>query len=301
MDSPLTSIAVCLCLALCVSGGFAYESDQYLYRTAEVADSLPLMDARVNDALVQIAATWSGPRDDARFARAVYRELGGLYWVDHIERWANANPAIRKYPQTRFRSVYRGMPIWATRVNYLFGVARSMRVGGVRVGTDKFGHFFSQGLKYYKRHKRGWSDERVFGRGAFAERWIFGKLTTGVYANADLVANYEGMRFYASLFEDDVRSGKPALVGWSEDGPVIARPFTWTDHVTDYWDEALNPGPMVPALEKRLHARMLGLCDAARAVPAAYSSPEDDALWERYEKIGLKDARHMQFTSVCSL
>ena len=91
MDSPLTSIAVCLCLALCVSGGFAYESDQYLYRTAEVADSLPLMDARVNDALVQVAATWSGPRDDARFARAVYLELGGLYWVDHIERWANAS------------------------------------------------------------------------------------------------------------------------------------------------------------------------------------------------------------------
>lgn len=169
------------------------------------------------------------------------------------------------------------------------------------IGTDKFGHFFSQGLKYYKRHKRGWSDERVFARGAYAERWIFGKLTTGVYANADLVANYEGMRFYASLFEPGVIPGKAAIVRWSESGPVISRPFTWTDHVTDYWDEALNPGPMVPALEKRLRKRMLELCHAARAEPAAYSSSEDDALWNRYEQIGLRDARHMQFTAVCGL
>ena len=297
---PIRRILLLLCVGL-HGPAAAYEADQYLNRTAGVEDSLPVMDARVNDALEKIAARWRGPPDNARFARAVYRELGGLYWADRIERWANANPSIQKYPQTRYRNVYWGMPIWATRVNFVFGVARSIRVAGVIVGTDKFGHFFSQGLKYYKRHQRGWSHERVWARGAYTERWIFGRLTTGTYANADLVANYEGMRFYASLFEDGVVPGKGTIVRWTADGATIARPFTWADHINDYWDEALNPGAMVPALESRLRVRILALCEAARVAPTAYSSREDAALWARYARIGLEDARDMQFAALCDL
>ena len=266
-------------LAFASSVASAYEADQYLHRTAEVADSVVLMDAQVNEALATIAANWRGPRDDARFARAVWRKLGGLYWADRIERWANANPAIEKYPQTRFRSIYRGMPVWATRVNFFFGVARTMKVGGVMVGTDKFGHFFSQGLKYYKRQQRGWPDERVWAQGAFAERWIFGRLTTGTYANADLVANYEGLLFYRSLFEDHVVADKPAIVVWSDSGPRIRRAFAWADHVNDYWDEALNPGAMVPSLESRLRRRVSETCPLARQQPQAYRSQDDAGLW----------------------
>ena len=54
------------------------------------------------------------------------------------------------------------------------------------------------------RELRGEPPERLLQKGWFAERWIFGELTTGVFSNADLVANYEGWRFYQSLFKDNV-------------------------------------------------------------------------------------------------
>ena len=58
---------------------------------------------------------------------------------------------------------------------------------------------------------------------------------------------------------------------------------------------------MVPALEKRIRNRILQQCESARAEPNVFASPHDDALWDRYQAIGLEDARHMQFESLCGL
>ncbi|MCH8256843.1 MAG: hypothetical protein IIA75_02905, partial [Proteobacteria bacterium] len=130
----------------------AYESDQHSNRRAIVSDSIGVMDRKVNDTIAQIVRNWRRKRQDNKaFARAIYHELGGLYWADKIERWAARTDLVEKYPQTRRHSIYRGMPIWATRVNFVFGVGRSFKVNAVMVGSDKFGHFFSQGYKYYKR------------------------------------------------------------------------------------------------------------------------------------------------------
>ncbi len=61
---------------------------------------------------------------------------------------------------------------------------------------------------------------------------LFG--ATGSYSNADLVANYEGYRFYRSLFDDDVISGKTAILRWENNRWVIQREFDWADHVNEY-------------------------------------------------------------------
>ncbi len=142
-------------LALLFSAdALAYESDQYWNRTQEVVDSLEVMDLEVNDAIRRIAESKRQPGDQLAFSRAVWREVGGWYWADKIERWAARSPDVDKYDQTRHKSIYRSMPIWATRVNFVFGVGRSFRVNDVMVGSDKFGHFFSQGFKYYKRFNK---------------------------------------------------------------------------------------------------------------------------------------------------
>ena len=192
------------------------------------------------------------------------------------------------------------MPIWATRVNFLFGVGRSFRVNNVMVGSDKFGHFVSQGYKYYKRELKGWDTERILSWGAFAERWLYGLLTTGVYSNADLVANYEGWRFYRSLIDDDVIPGKPAILTWRDGRLVQQRPFTWADHINAYWDEALNPSFNVKSVNKRLRKAILAMCDEVKAAPDAFSVPNDGELWQRYSGIGLKDARENQFEVACA-
>lgn len=278
---------------------YAYETDQYSHRDVSVPDSLVHMDSYVNSRLQTIIDEWQGPRDDLRLARKIYHKLGGWHWVDKIERWALDSQKVSKYPQVRRTSIYRGMPIWATRVNFVFGIGRSFRVNGVMVGTDKFGHFFSQGLKYYKRELKGWDSARVLKRGAFGERWLWGQLTTGVFANADLVANYEGMLFYKSLNEDGVIGDNPAIVRWQGDIPHLHRPFTWRDHVNDYWDEALNPSYLVKSLQRRMVPAIYGLCQAYLDSPDQFVSRHDESLWQRYKHLGLKDARQNQFQQVC--
>ena len=71
------------------------------------------------------------------------------------------------------------------------------------------------------------SEQEAAERSAYTERAIFGQMTTGSYSNADLVANYEGHRFYRSLFEDNIVPGKPAILRWENDAWVIQRPYTW--------------------------------------------------------------------------
>ena len=281
------------------SGASAYESDQYTNRTQDISDSLDLLDGAVNKAFQDILARKNAPRTKSTIAKAIYFEIGGLYWADKIERWAAKSPEVEKYDQTRRDSVYKGMPFWATRVNFIFGVGRSFRVNGVMVGSDKFGHFVSQGYKYYRRELRGEPREKLLRKGWFAERWIYGELTTGVFSNADLVANYEGWRFYQSLFEDNVVEGKTAILMLDGDSYAQQRPFSFADHINDYWDEALNPSYAVPALNKRLRKAIKALCPEYHDSPDFYTSSDDTLLWARYENLGLKDSRQNQFVAIC--
>ena len=285
----------------CCADVYAYESDQYMNRTQKVSDALKIMDQQVNAAIDKVLDRDGLNVSRQAVARAIWSEIGGIYWADKIERWAAKSPRVEKYDQTRHQSIYRNMPIWATRVNFVFGVGRSFRLNGVMVGSDKFGHFFSQGYKYYRRELRGEPEALLLAKGAFAERWLFGQLTTGVYSNADLVANYEGWRFYQSLFDDGVTQGKPAILELQEGRYIRRRKFTWADHVNAYWDEALNPSYNVQSLNKRLRLSILELCPEARQAPAYYLAPDDEELWQRYQHIGLKDNRANQFKVICEL
>ncbi len=52
---------------------------------------------------------------------------------------------------TRWDSIYRGHPLWATRVAALFGVGPTIKVNDQLIGSDKLGHFLSQGRKFYRQ------------------------------------------------------------------------------------------------------------------------------------------------------
>ena len=286
--------------ALAAAPAAAYESDQYSNRLQPLADAAPVLDGVVNRALAKIAARWHRVDDRERFAYEIYEELGGAYWVDHIERFAMKSPAIERLPQHRWRSIYRGAPLRAGRVESAFGVGATIRLAGSLVGTDKLGHFFSQGFKYYKSHLAGWPEERILGRGRFNERWIFGQLTTSVFSNADLVADYQGYRFYRSLFADAVVPGKPAIVRLTGGVARIQREFHWSDYVDDYWDEALDPSHMSPVMARYFRSRLPALCGDYARDPRAFVSPDDAELARRYRKLGLQTAPELRMDAVCA-
>lgn len=275
-----------------------YETDQYHDREVPLADSTAVLDARVNAALGEIAAEWRGPADETRFARAVYWKLGGPHWVDRIERFAMRSPEVARLP--RGRSIYSFPPLFTSPVLFFFGVGERLKLAEVMIGSDKLGHFFSQGYKYFRRVRRGWSEDRFVTWGTRVEGWFFGEYTTRVFSNADMVANYEGLLFYRGLFEDGAVSGRERMVVFAGGRAHLARPFSWRDHVNDYWDEALNPSLFGPALGRHVSRRLAELCPAYTLRPQLFVPVHEEELARRYAHIGMKDARYNRLDQFCA-
>ncbi len=277
----------------------AYETDQFSHRLKPIADSTALLDDKVNQTIRDIVAHWHGPRDDWKFVDAVFHRIGGYHWVDKIERWAMKSPQIERLQPSRRESIYQGHPFWATRVAGIFGVGPTIKVNGQLIGSDKLGHFLSQGRKFYRRWLTSHDEAQAAEQSAFTERALFGQMTTGVYSNADLVANYEGYRFYRSLFEDDVIDHKPAILAWRDDHWIVQREFTWADHVNAYWDEALNVDHYDHILYPYMKARLETFCPDYYKAPEKYVIENEKKLKKRYAKLQLRDTSELRLDHLC--
>ncbi len=299
----LRSRLAALIAAVAVTGlpaaATAYETDQFTNRDVPIADSTELLNRKTNETIEGIVDGWNKGHDEMAVVDAIYHKIGGLHWVDKLERWAMKSDEVEKLDTPRYDSVFSGLPIYASRVTFFFGVGKTIRLNDQLIGTDKIGHFLSQGRKYYRRYSRSDSEAQAAEQSAYTERAIFGRMTTGSYSNADLVANYEGHRFYRSLFEDDIVPGKSAILRWDDDGWIIQRSFDWADHVNEYWDEALNVNHFDAWLYKHMHERFVSLCPLYWDNPELYTIENEAPLRERYAHLGLQDTRELRLDSLC--
>jgi hypothetical protein len=277
----------------------AYETDQFTNRLTPIEDSTKLLDEQVNLAIEEAVVDWTGSRNDWKVVTAIYHDIGGHHWVDKIERWAMKSEEVEKLQPSRRESVYQGHPLWATRVAAVFGVGPTIKVNGVLIGSDKLGHFLSQGRKFYRRYLKYQDESKAAEHSAYTERALFGQGTTGVYSNADLVANYEGLLFYRSLFEDNIIPGKPAILAWQGNGWVIQRQFTWADHVNEYWDEALNVNHFDNLLYPHMKERLLTFCPDYFQAPELYEIQDEESLKSRYQHIQLRDTSDLRLSNLC--
>ena len=277
----------------------AHETDQFSNRADPIADSTEVLNREVNNAIDDIVLNWRKDDDRKAFVNAVFGKLGSRFLVDRIERWAIQSPEVEKLKTGRYDSVYSGHPIWAVRVTKFFGVGQTIRLNDQLVGTDKLGHFVSQGRKYYRRFLRYQSEEKAAVQSAYAEWLVFGQMSNGNYSNADLVANYEGHRFFRSLFEDDIVPGKSAILRWEDNHWVSQREFDWGDHVNEYWDEALNINHFDALLYKHMHRRLVSHCPQYWQNPSIYSIANEQPLKERYSHLGLRDNSVLRLDSLC--
>lgn len=286
-------------LVLVAGPARAYETDQFSNRLMPLQDSTAVLDQRVNESIVQAAAAAGGKQSQRKVVDAIYHDIGGHHWVDKIERWAMKSDEVDRNTPDRYASIYQGHPLWATRVAALFGVGPTIKVNQTLIGSDKLGHFLSQGRKFWRRYTRYLDEARAAEHSAYTERALFGQMTTGVYSNADLVANYEGYRFYRSLFEDEIVPGKRAILAWETDHWVVQRPFTWADHVNAYWDEALNVNHFDALLYPHMKERLLGFCDDYFTEPAVYDVHDEAALEDRYADLQLRDTSELRLSNLC--
>ena len=278
----------------------AYETDQFNNRLQPIGDSTSILNQQVTLAIASTITGWQGKPAEMKVIDGIYYKIGGKHWVDKLERFAMASEDVERLDTPPHDSIYSGHPLYATRVAGLFGVGPTLKINNVLVGTDKLGHFLSQGRKFYRRWVKVGDESKAAEHSAYTERAIFGQMTTGSYSNADLVANYEGFLFYRSLFEDNIVAGKPAILAWEDDHWIMQRPFDFTDHVNDYWDEALNINDYDVMLYSRMKARLLTFCDSYRSNPDLYAVHNEEALKYRYRYLQLRDTSELRLNSLCS-
>ncbi len=188
-------------------------------------------------------------RSEQALAKAVYDLLsGGNLMTTKFGNWIldhkfRAQPASYKAPY--LESIYLIKPS-----NYVT-LSPTIRMYGHEFGIDKLEHLFQQGHQYYERVDKAMKDgkpreeavKKAIDWGKRTERTYYGILTSGVYSNADLNANYIGLKFYEGLT-------RPVVIGDTTRPPMLERNNgRW--HLTD--SKSLNEQLLKPFLGEHLN------------------------------------------------
>lgn len=245
----LRSFVPPLLLALLSSVVLATETDQFTTPRAALHDIGPEISRKVV-AIIEADRTGRDPE------QILFAWVGHNIFSSRLVRWVKrmpANDAPVRFRPSLSGSVYRCTfsPMLAS---FLID-APTVRVHGYYMGTDKIDHFFQQGHGYFQKIRKleaaGATEAAavaaVVAHGAKQEHGYFGTLASGVYSNADLAANYAGMKFYRNL-RHPVRIGdatRPPMFqktpeGWrlrpGLDPDRLLEPF-----LSNHLDESLNP------------------------------------------------------------
>jgi hypothetical protein len=132
-----------------------------------------------------------------------------------IENWIHWHKEANQ-PSSHSGTKYQGTAGLSTSPGDLAAV---VNVGGTCVGADKLGHFFVDGWNAYKSK----DDASAIMESYDAEITNQGLGATGVFSNADIVANLAGRKFYQSLKKNTQMK------------------FDIGGFISNKWNEASNP------------------------------------------------------------
>ncbi len=291
---------------LLMSPAVAHESDQYSlpigrdfadlgpYLTRIVHGAIVDAVAQTNDAIAEAIANGEPPRRIEELQSGVH--IASKVWEfvfvaipanELLDLTLASEPVKARYPGliTMYRppvTIYDDalLVVDLTKAVRTFFRAGSISAGGVLFGTDKLIHFINIGriyhAKYATRIGRGLTEDAAM-RSAIAstsrnpltsEDGVLGMLSTGIYSNGDLAADYAGLLFYRNLAEP-VRIGARTLPPMLErDGPhwrVAARADSdfFTAFITPHWNEVLNPSRFVGYTAGRIRSLVAERCPDA--------------------------------------
>jgi hypothetical protein len=278
----------------------AWETDQYTNRAASLGDSTAYMNAKVNTEILSVIESWKleDNYNENLFVRQVYKRLSGNHLFTKYEAWLLNSPEIDKLALKT--NIYHGADFIGGRFNIFFSGSPTILAGDVRFGCDKPSHFVSEGYTYFwLYHSEGLDFKKILSLGMISERSILGTTVSGVYSSGDLIANFEGFRFYESLFNPQILTNKGALIAWTPQGPRLRHPFDFRDHITEAWDEALYPPALLPHLQKTVLMNLKNLCGEYLRQPDLYRPKFESMIFKRYGELGLKIHPENRLENVC--
>jgi len=192
--------------------------------------------------------------DEGALYRGIQRAIARPFVGHSIAETLNADPELSRRRVMMDESVYRDLQILDAISVHLKDLSAVIEVDGALIGVDKIGHFLVEGWDYYEiAVLDGEGIEAAMDWGEQTERTWFGLYTTGVSSRADLVADFEGMRFWMNLTGrvpdplDERRFGRRPYVkcnrGWTLLGKKkwrVAHDVAIERYIGPVWDEAVN-------------------------------------------------------------
>jgi Domain of unknown function (DUF4157) len=241
-----------------------------------LADVTPMLDAHVNAVLAAASSIANGADRVQAVYNALGGGVQFSHIEDWCEALPATHQHRMRIEESRYSTTFYGSRSGSGWINpwWMKGertMGTLINVGGLCIGSDKLGHFFQQGRDYFHiADTLGMGDSYATGFGQWLEgimpsdpavaAWItqmndqswpgfarlsfgqtfwqgvYGLSTTGVFSNADLEANRNGMEFYRRVF------ASPSVT------------FSAAAYINGQWNERQNPGCYGPQIARLVAA-----------------------------------------------
>jgi hypothetical protein len=267
---------------------FAAEIDSVTPRKLKLENSLAMINTIFNERIQEGIQKANAKQDGSCEEEILYTELRKAIFQSFTASWGLKGYELDKqlrsllarqsYSLSLNDSIYRD-------ITYLEGFSLNLKelsdvvnINGHLIGLDKMGHFFAQGWKYFElTHSKEYTIDQALEWGKEQESGLFGYTTTGIFSFSDLVANFNGWRFWNKVLlkEKDPLKGvianffnKPYI---SCDIQIIASiknkkiikaweyntQFDLSDYIDGAWDEGNNCNSYEnPIIEEKVALRI---------------------------------------------
>ena len=193
----------------------AAEVDSVTPRKIHLDDSLEAINTIFNQRMMEGITRANSRRDDIEELTAeefcdedtLYAELRKAIFLSFTAFWGLKGYdldqqlqellAERSYSLSLNDSIYRDINYIEGFSLNIKGLSDVIRVNRHLVGLDKLGHFFAEGWQYFElTQQEDKSLKHAIQLGKEQEGGKYGYSTTGIFSFADLVANFNGWRFW---------------------------------------------------------------------------------------------------------
>ena len=251
------------------------EADHYSLRGEPLNDMLPTINEMANQYLKRSIKDANILTKNCS-EEVLYNEMR-KYFNNHSKGELVIRALKEKEVQKRMiplkESIYENWNVWdgfllgrKSAASSPLALSPMVRMGEYVIGIDKLEHMFGMGFRYFSEHYlKERKISRVLNKGIFYEKTILGGniVATGVFAYADLAANFNGMRFWNSVLakrEDILGEKLEAYVACDDSEFKQVSKIDFSKFIDASFDESINCSKfarnrsvrkMIAAIDKR--------------------------------------------------
>jgi len=223
------------------------EIDSYNVRNIQLPDTLAVLNIECNRRIDLVLSYLNDKKitNEAALYRHLSWALGGNVG-SKMQFFLEKNSNVAAWSVMKNDSIYKEMNSWTTPALKVWSrLGRIINVNNVYIGTDKIGHALGQGYSYFKiAYLQNGGITRALAYGEMTEKTYYGYTSTGIYSYADLVANFQGMRFWIHIlykYPDPLDSHAPGpYVALKDNSWIRLRNVDWAYYIDPAWDESCN-------------------------------------------------------------